>query len=441
MNIFNRWRISRLQPATGNVGYSNTPVTATWFDVFLALLGVAGDTVDLGVDYARTAFQKLVTALVIFIGLIAWGFVLNYNEYYYANIILASFFAIVTAILWWRPGQVAWVGVAGAIIGSLDQHDLKHGGLSGGAKWLINEYLNIFKIVALVGTVSLFYLGFIPFGTNPGAFFVLVGGGIAASLLSDRYAEQLKGTFAVELAFYGICFIITLAIFSLIPDSSWSADPHKPFMAKFMLALIGNIKNGLFLFGLLLSVTIVLMVRRKKADAKDKEGWPWLIITLFGIMDGIFMPWGVAMEYLPWGGGHHAPQMTSSQPAIVPAVYQTGTLPPQKLQVVPGEGFKKVDIPPGRVLKDLTWNCPDGCILEIVHGGQPLCPTTGIYQGLPCGSLSPEVGNSGATVYREQFSVPYGVFINFPRDLVVVGVAFGTDAVLGPIEVTSTITL
>lgn len=129
---------------------------------------------------------------------------------------------------------------------------------------------------------------------------------------------------------------------------------------------------------------------------------------------------------------------SAQQSANVPAVYQPQM---QTLQVVPGGGFKKVNIPPGRILKDLTWNCPGGCILEIVHGGQPLCPTTGIYQGLPCGSLSPEVGNSGATVYREQFSVPYGVFINFPRDLVVVGVAFGTDAVLGPIEVTATITL
>lgn len=134
------------------------------------------------------------------------------------------------------------------------------------------------------------------------------------------------------------------------------------------------------------------------------------------------------------------PQVVTSQVAIAPAVYQTGILPPQTLHVIPGERFKKINIPPGRIIKDMTWDCPDGCILEIVHDGQPLC-TTNTYQGLPCGALRPDVMGSSTTRYHEQFAIPYGKFINFPRDLVVVGVAFGTDPALGPIEVTATITI
>lgn len=131
-----------------------------------------------------------------------------------------------------------------------------------------------------------------------------------------------------------------------------------------------------------------------------------------------------------------------SSHSSAPADNNTGSyVASQTLQVVPGERFRKVSIPPGRILKDLTWDCPNGCILEIVHDGQPMCPTTNIYQGLPCGMLPVEVGRSGVPRYREQFVTPYGHFINFPRDIVVVGVAFGTDAVLGPIEVTATITL
>lgn len=113
----------------------------------------------------------------------------------------------------------------------------------------------------------------------------------------------------------------------------------------------------------------------------------------------------------------------------------------QILQAIPGERFKKVSIPPGRIIKDLTWDCPDGCILEIVHDGQPLCTATNIYQGLPCGSLQPETENGGTTRNREQFAMPYGKFINFPRNLVLISVSFGTDENLGPIEVTATVSI
>lgn len=113
----------------------------------------------------------------------------------------------------------------------------------------------------------------------------------------------------------------------------------------------------------------------------------------------------------------------------------------QTYQIFPGERFKKVSLPPGRIIKDLTWDCPDGCILEIVHDGQPLCPATNIYQGLPCGSLQPEIGNGGTERNREQFAMPYGNFIKFPRNLVLIGVSFGTDENLGPIEVTATVTI
>ncbi|MDO8604182.1 MAG: hypothetical protein Q7K40_02160 [bacterium] len=304
---------------------------ASVIDIIVEAVGGAGDLVKLGVGYPRVVYRKLIIALLAMSGIVFCGFILNVLAYfawaplasilYGINITSSIVFAILVAILWWRPRQVAWVAVAGAIIGD-PKIKGEHGGFSNGAKWLIEEYLNIFKIVAIIGTVSLFYLGFIPFGANPGAFFVIIGGSIAVGLLSSKY-EQLRGTFAVELAFYGICVIIALAFLSLVPTTSWGVD--KPFMSQFMLALIGNIKEGLFLFGILFATTVTLMVRRKKANAEDKKGWPWLIITLFGIMDGIFMPWSIAVDAMPWRDRPAVSQVAREQ--MEPKNYPTKTIP------------------------------------------------------------------------------------------------------------------
>ncbi|MBI5400838.1 MAG: hypothetical protein HZB12_01855 [Candidatus Yonathbacteria bacterium] len=311
-----------------------TSATCTWFDIFLALTGETEDTVKLGADYARDAYQKLITALSVMIVMIGFGLIFNVTGHCWINIILATIFAVVTAVLWWRPGQVAWVGVAGAIIGKLDK---ERGGLSGGAKWLISKYASIFKLVTMVGTIVLFYLGFMPFGENPTAFFVIVSGGIGASLLanSERYKKVLEGTFAAEFVFYGMCVIIVLAIFSLVPQQSWGGEK------SFAHALINNVKGGLFLFALLLALIVTLIMRRTKAKAEGKKGWPWMIIFLFGLMDFMYMPMDMLAKYNPLAmiRAHYA---NTPPPTVAPTQAQAPSVSPIKVIHLGSEWSKAV---------------------------------------------------------------------------------------------------
>lgn len=339
--------------------------TPSFFDIIAAVLGVEADIVRLGVGYARVVFRKLVVALCVAIGVILFGFVLNIiayyaNPYYPAvakllygiNIVASAGFVIITAILWWRPNQVAWTGTAGAIIGMLDHDDPKHGGLSEGAKWLIGKYLDISKMVTLVGAVALFYLGFIPFGENPVAFFVIVSGSIITGLLADRYKEQFKGTFAVELVFYGACVIMTLSFLSLVPVESWGGK------GSFGQALASNIKEGIFVFTLLLAIMVTLSM-------KGFRKWAFV---LFGVIDLMFMPMNMFWEHLPswpWSG------TSSAQANIQP----TAQVPPQTQtrgvirNVVAVQGtFTEVRVPNG---VKVTWYCQPGALMGVTHSKLP----------------------------------------------------------------------
>lgn len=336
------------------------------FDIVAAILGVEADIVRLGVGYARVVYRKLIVALGVAIGIILCGFVLNVIAYYAnpdypavakllygINIVASAGFVIITAILWWRPNQVAWTGTAGAIIGMLDRDDPKHGGLSEGAKWLIEKYLDIFKIVTLVGAVALFYLGFIPFGENPVAFFVIVSGSIITGLLADRYKEQFKGTFAVELVFYGTCVIMALSFLSLIPIESWGGS------GSFGQVLASNIKEGIFVFTLLLAIIVTLSMKGFRK---------WALI-LFGVMDLMFMPMNMLWGHLPswpWPGTGSAQANIQPTAQVPPQVPQTrGVI----RNVVATQGtFTEVRVPNG---VKVTWYCQPGALMGVTHSKLP----------------------------------------------------------------------
>lgn len=333
------------------------------FDIVAAILGVEADIVRLGVGYARVVYRKLIVALGVAIGIILCGFVLNVIAYYAnpdypavakllygINIVASAGFVIITAILWWRPNQVAWTGTAGAIIGMLDRDDPKHGGLSEGAKWLIEKYLDIFKIVTLVGAVALFYLGFIPFGENPVAFFVIVSGSIITGLLADRYKEQFKGTFAVELVFYGTCVIMALSFLSLIPIESWGGS------GSFGQVLASNIKEGIFVFTLLLAIIVTLSMKGFRK---------WALI-LFGVMDLMFMPMNMLWGHLPswpWPG-------TGSAQANIQPTAQVVAPPARSVEtiVVNSDNFTYKSIPDG---VSIDFDCPNDAFMDFTYHGMP----------------------------------------------------------------------
>lgn len=311
---------------------NNQPVvpvpTPSGFDIIAAIMGVEVDIIKLGVGYARVAYRKLVVALFAMIGIVLLGLILNIaatfvpswvaNILYGINFFAATVFAVITAILWWRPKQVAWIGVAGAIIGKLD-----HQGLSAGAKWLIMKYASIFKLVTMVCTIVLFYLGFMPFGENPAAFFVIVSGGIGASLLanSDHYKDKLAGTLAAELIFYGMCVVISLAVLSIVPHQSWGKD------GGFMQALVRNIKGGVFLFAIFLTLITTLSVRRGEAKKGETKSLTIMIVLLFGAMDMMFMPMDMLSKYDPFTGPAHASMATqvhgAPQALTLPSIVAT----------------------------------------------------------------------------------------------------------------------
>lgn len=346
------------------------------FDIVAAVLGVEADIVRLGVGYARVVYRKLIVALGVAIGIILCGFVLNVIAYYAnpdyptaakllygINIIASAGFVIITAILWWRPNQVAWTGTAGAIIGMLDRDDPKHGGLSGGAKWLIGNYLDISKMVTLVGAVALFYLGFIPFGKNPVAFFVIVSGSIITGLLADRYKEQFKGTFAVELVFYGTCVIMTLSFLSLVPAQSLGSK------GSFLQVLASNIKEGIFIFALFLTLIVTLSMKRSSAQKKDKRGYTIWIVILFGAMELMFVPMNMLWGHLPswpWPGASSAQANIQPTAQVAPQVPQThGVI----RNVVATQGtFTEVRVPNG---SKVAWYCQPGALMGVTHSKLP----------------------------------------------------------------------
>lgn len=329
--------------------------TPSGFDIIAAVLGVEADIIKLGVGYARVAYRKLVVALFVMIGIILCGFILNVAASYTyptiakilygINIIAATGFVVITAILWWRPNQVAWVGVAGAIIEKLGDRD---GGISYGAKWLIGEYANIFKMVTLVGTIALFYLGIIPFGKNPIAFFIIVSGGIVTGLLADRYKEQFQGTFAIEILFYGVCVVIALSVLSLVPVESWGEKE------SFGQRLVCNIKSGVFLFALLLTLVVTLSM-------KGFRKWALVLLGVTGIM---FVPVNISLPKLPWSANEtHA--------SISENVRSTKQVVPQKevhRLTATNLKFASQDIGDNETGE---YYCPDGTLMDFEYTGRP----------------------------------------------------------------------
>lgn len=462
------WNISKLPKR--NKGVIGTEIdypkgaqivlsTKSGFDVLASSLALAGDIEDVGLAYAKSGYGKLVTAASILILMILCEYGINLTagwietfspgpaqNLYDVDFFIGLVSAFFLAVRWWMPEKVAWVTVAGGIIGELNRRDPKHGGLSKGAKWFIEEYDDVFQWLLLICTVSGLFLGIVPFGAHPIAFFVLILGAIPAHLLSVRYKEQLHGTLLVEFLYYSILVTAGCYLLSLIPTSSWGAETS--LTARFVHGLISNIRGGLFPFGILLSLALVFSNRRSRAP-KDNKGSVWGLIILWGLLEMMYMPMQMFVD--AYKGADHAPKIVGSQPAIMlmPAVYQKSV---QILHVVPGESFQKAEIPQGtKVIENVQWDCPQRCILEVEHDGDRLCEVgsqaeniggrlwyLGVYKNLSCRVTTVDIANNRD---REQFFMLPGVNdVDFPKNLVHVISSFGTDEYLGPVEVRVTTT-
>lgn len=106
----------------------------------------------------------------------------------------------------------------------------------------------------------------------------------------------------------------------------------------------------------------------------------------------------------------------------------------QVLHVVPGGNFQKADIPLNKVIENISWDCAQGCIVQIEHDGFPMC-TTGFYQEAQCASVVVDYKGNNIARYREQFVLLPGMTVDYPKDLVRVIFSFGTDEDFGPIQV------
>ncbi|OHA83354.1 MAG: hypothetical protein A2937_00740 [Candidatus Yonathbacteria bacterium RIFCSPLOWO2_01_FULL_47_33b] len=324
-------------------------------DLILAVLNVGSETIGLGVDPIRKAYLKLVGALWVLIGIMLIGLVCNVFGHPEVNIILSSLFAVVTAILWWRPRQVAEVAVAGAIIGD--------GSLSEGAKWILRHYFSVFKTVLLVGTIVLFYLGFVPFTENPGAFFVIIAGSIAVSLMADQW--KYGGEIGKKLVFYGACTIIGFAVVSLIPQGFWGSD--KSFLSEWALSIKGK-EGGIFVLALLLAVILTLFDERSNAKKESRGSYTVLIFILFAIMVLAFKPPALhkTLDEYKLGGktwSINTHRNTSTQ-RTTPKQPQARTVVVLATQVA----FTEVKIPAST---DFRWDAPEGCLVAIEYDGAP----------------------------------------------------------------------
>lgn len=106
----------------------------------------------------------------------------------------------------------------------------------------------------------------------------------------------------------------------------------------------------------------------------------------------------------------------------------------QVVEVTPGGIFRKADLPGGVVVENISWDCSQGCIVEIEHDGSPMC-TTGYYQKAQCASLVVEYKHNNIMRYREQFVELPGVKPEYPNNLVNVIFSFGTDEGFGPVRI------
>jgi hypothetical protein len=130
----------------------------------------------------------------------------------------------------------------------------------------------------------------------------------------------------------------------------------------------------------------------------------------------------------------------------------------QSLHVTPNGGFHKMDIPyTAKTIEKTAWDCHQGCIVQIEHDGDPQCQVgyeteyrdgfvwrIGEFQGSAC-LITTIPGTSGTSRYRERFLRLPGETasqgISFPRDFVRVFYSFGTNEMLGPVEVVAMATI
>lgn len=333
----------------------------------LAFLGIVPEIIGIATDPLRRAYEKLLTILFVAIAILAVGFIANVVGYKEINIGLASMFALLTAILWWRPQQVAWVATMGGIIGKLGEKN----DISDGTKWLLMEFYKIFKTVLLIGTIVLFYLSFIPFRANPDAFFVLIAGSIVTSLLAERL--EIAGKTGQKLGFYGACVIMGLALVSLIPSGFWGTE------SSFMSTWIAEIKakeGSIFVLALFLT-TIFTLIDERGSAINGKGHYSIIIFLIIGFTSIMFAPTALdgAWSKYGWQGSAYGPppltEPLEGEESALSGDYGDKTPKTVRYEIVltePGVWVEVENIPD---LSSIILVCPDDVILRMVYDGHP----------------------------------------------------------------------
>lgn len=378
--------------------------------LMMSLLGLA-------FDEANRLYWRLAELLVFLVLMVPFGLALNVAGYMEVNIWLSLLLASATMVAWWYPKHAAGVAVLGATKARAEGKNT-----FGGAKEFMDGYWGILKKVLLVETTVFFYLGFIPFAANPGVFFVVIAGTIVVSLMADQW--DFGGGIGKNLAFYGVCVIMSFAVISLIPQGFWGGN--NSFFGDWATS-IKTKEGGIFVLALLLTVIFTLFDKRSSVAKESKGSYTAIIWLLFGLMDFMFMPPTLHRMWNEYGVGgtkytqstetQHTQQTALKRHAVKAMEHST-----QNIIVEPGV-FKGVSFPlEATLIEDFSVKCPQGCLIKIEHSimqGEPPVCSSGVYLGEECRveRIVPGV-HEGEYRVQEIFVSPKGKDdLDLPHDL------------------------
>lgn len=318
--------------------------------LMMSLLGLA-------FDEANRLYWRLAELLVFLVLMVPFGLYLNVGGYMEVNIWLSLLLSCATMAAWWYPEHAASIAVLGGVKAKAEGKNV-----FAGMKEFMDGYWGILKKVLLVETVLFFFLGFIPFAGNPGAFFVIIAGTIAVSLMADQW--NFGGGIGKNLAFYGACVIMSFAVISLIPQEFWGGN--KSFFGDWATSIKAK-KGGIFVLALLLTVILTLFDKRNSVATESKGSYTVIIWILFGLIGFMFMP--PAFHKAPqaiqemWGGhGQHETSHVTASPKAAQVARQPQTLMKPVLAIY-GVATQAKDIPAGYQFSSAE--CPANAFMHI----------------------------------------------------------------------------
>lgn len=299
---------------------------------------------------------------------------------------------------------------------------------------LVKKFGATLKLLVMVETVVFFYLANVPFKENPVAFFAIIVGGTAISMMASTWKKELGGTVGIELIYSGLCAMVIMDFMSLFPAEFWTGGSQ--FLAS--IATLSH-RPGMSLFILVQTALYIFFGRR--AMVADKKMPYMLAFAALGVVSWLVIP---SVSGPPKdGAGTQVVRVSKADTTHDVPLVTTEKL----VSVAPGGTPQTAPIPYGtKVIHDTTWHCNQGCVLEIEHDGDLLCRDwngteqsagwlwhTGYYKGTPC---MVTVVDANANRFREDFLIPAGPGkIEFPKNLVHVisSIKEGSDVMVSTI--------